>query len=356
LHVQDKGIEWSSDLACIFNRSPDRKSVDLETFLNMIHPDDLSSVREHFEAVLRSEAPLDLEFRTVSPGNEVKWIDLTGVMVMDQAGNPAVVVGSARDVTMHIRSERGTDDLNEALERTRRELSMVKKELESFSYHVSHDLQAPLRSIIGFSEAVQEDCSSALDEKGKEYLGRVVAQARRLNTMLSDLLLLSRVSSRQMVVQEVDLGRIAHDVEDRLRSQDPRRKVEFIIGDTLIVSGDPDLLGTAMQCLLENAWKFSSKRAQGRIELQKARLDGIDCYFVRDNGAGFNPDRSERLFIPFQRLHTQDEFPGEGIGLALVRKIIERHSGKIWAHSAEGEGATFYFTLGLGPPNGDRGC
>jgi PAS domain S-box-containing protein len=348
--VSENRIHWSSELASLFDWSADRSSIDLDMFLKIVHPDDAPSVRRHVAAVLRTKEPMDIEFKVASHGDNPKWIDLTGILVTDAAGNPTMIAGCARDVTRYIRAEKELDDLHDALQRTKGELSAARKELESFSYHVSHDMQAPLRSIIGFSEAVQEDYSSALDKKGKDYLGRVVVQAKRLNAMLSSLLLLSRASSRQMVVQMVNLSKLAHDIELQLRRDDPGRKAEFVIEENIFVTGDRDLLGMAMQCMLENAWKFSSKKQQGRIEFRRARIDGIDCFFVRDNGAGFNPDYSERLFIPFQRLHTQDEFPGEGVGLALVHKIIQRHSGKVWVHSEEGEGATFYFTLGLRPP------
>jgi PAS domain S-box-containing protein len=345
--ISEKRIQWSSGLADLFGRSEDKKSIDLETFLKAINPDDATMVQRQIEAILRTREPIDVELRTNLKVNGERWINLTGFLETDGEGTPSRIVGCARDISKYVQAEKEIGELQEALQRANGELSVVRKELESFSYHVSHDMQAPLRSIIGFSEAVQEDYSSVLDEKGKDYLSRVVAQARRLNTMLSDLLLLSRASSRQMVVHKVNLSKMAQEVEEQLRREDPERRVEFIIEEDLVAIGDRDLLGIAIRCLLENAWKFSSKKKQGRIEFRRARLDGVDCYFVRDNGAGFNPAYSERLFIPFQRLHTQEEFPGEGIGLSLVNRVIQRHSGKVWVDSEEGEGATFYFNLGL---------
>lgn len=236
-----------------------------------------------------------------------------------------------------------------ALREAESELESMRKEMDSFFYHISHDLQAPLRSVIGFSEAVREDYEAALDEKGLDYLGRVISQARRLNTMIEGLLMLSRAASRKMVLQNVDLSKMARAALMDARRKEPDREIEAEIEDGVHVNGDQELLEKAMGCLIDNACKFSSKSPSPRIEFGTARSNGATYYFVRDNGVGFDPSHADKLFNPFQRLHSRDEFPGEGIGLALVSKVVQRHNGRVWAESREGEGATFCFTLDAKP-------
>jgi len=226
------------------------------------------------------------------------------------------------------------------------ELQAVNRELEAFSYSVSHDLRAPLRAIDGFSQAVLEDYADRLDDQGKDYLNRVRAATQRMGHLIDDMLTLSRVTRVEMQRGTVDLSALAADVFAELQKSEPERKVDWRIEPGLIAQGDAQLLRVALVNLLGNAWKFTGKTANAKIEFGAMRdADGATDFFVRDNGAGFDMTYAGKLFGAFQRLHLTSEFPGTGIGLATVQRIIHRHGGRVWAEGAVGKGATFYFSL-----------
>ena len=225
------------------------------------------------------------------------------------------------------------------------ELAAVNKELEAFSYSVSHDLRAPLRSIDGFSQILMEDYPDRLDEQGKNYLKRVRSATQRMAVLIDDLLSLSRVTRSEMRRGTVDLSTLAQSIAGELQETQPERQAAFIIAPELTASGDEQLLHILMENLLSNAWKFTGKRPKARIEFGATQVDGKETFFIRDDGAGFDMTYAEKLFGVFQRLHSIDEFPGIGIGLATVQRIVHRHGGQVWAEGKVEEGATFYFTL-----------
>lgn len=210
---------------------------------------------------------------------------------------------------------------------------------------MSHDLRAPLRSIDGFSRALLDDYSAHLDETGKDYLHRVRAATQRMGQLIDDMLKLSRVTRSEMNFKTVNLSVLAQTVADELQHIQPERNVEFICTPGMIVRGDAHLLKVALENLLGNAWKFTSKREQAHIEIGVTHQVEASVYFVRDNGAGFDMAYVGKLFSAFQRLHAMTEFPGTGIGLATVQRIIHRHGGRVWAEGEPGKGSTFYFTL-----------
>lgn len=244
------------------------------------------------------------------------------------------------------RAEQRILELNGHLERRAADLDAANKELESFSYSVSHDLRTPLRSIDGFSRLLQEDYAPALDDMGQNYLKRVRRASQRMGQIIDDLLNLSRVSRSQLNQIEVDLSKLAQQICTDLQQQEATRTCRFTIAQNVTAYGDLRLLRIALENLLSNAWKFTSKQPESEIQFGTTKLEGELVFFIRDNGAGFAMEYANKLFGAFQRLHHQEEFPGTGIGLATVQRIIRRHSGRIWAESAVGEGATFYFTLG----------
>ena len=229
--------------------------------------------------------------------------------------------------------------------RISRNLEAVNKELESFSYSVSHDLRSPLRALDGFSRALMEDYSDKVDAEGKDYLDRICAASQRMGQLIDDLLGLSRITRRKMAVVNVDLSQIVITCLKELKDSEPERQTDFKIDEALIVNGDEHLLRIMLQNLLNNAWKFSAKKPSTKIIFGTMDIKGKKTYFIRDNGAGFNMDYADKLFGAFQRLHPSKEFEGIGIGLATVQRIINRHGGSIWAESKEDEGATFFFTL-----------
>jgi len=232
------------------------------------------------------------------------------------------------------------------------ELLAANKELEAFSYSVSHDLRAPLRGIDGFSLALLEDYSGKLDEEGKDYLRRIRAATQRMGVLIDDLLNLSRVTRSEMRMGRTDLGAIARSVAAELQRTQPSRRAEFNITGDLFAFADAQLIRIVLENLLGNAWKFTSKHESACIEFGRTRRDGKDVFYVRDDGAGFDLAYASKLFGAFQRLHENREFPGTGVGLATVQRIIHRHGGSIWAESAVEKGATFFFTLSEGacPP------
>ena len=255
-----------------------------------------------------------------------------------------------RSRTLAVRASKDLEDANTELEGTNREL-------EAFSYSVSHDLRAPLRTIDGFSQILQEDYERALDDEGMDYLGRVRAASKHMATLIDDLLELSRVGRRPLRREPVDLSRLASGIIEDLRVAEPGREVEFVSGENIMAWGDVSLLKVALENLLGNAWKFTAREEGARIEFgadSRSRPGFLaPVYYVRDNGAGFDQAYADKLFGAFQRLHGQDEFEGTGIGLATVARIVHRHGGRVWAEGRVGGGATFYFTL-AGRNLGDR--
>ena len=256
-----------------------------------------------------------------------------------------LIMAAVRDVSDRRAAERHIKVLNEDLERRVAELAAVNKELEAFSYSVSHDLRAPLRSIDGFSQALAEEYAHVLTDEGRDYVRRVRAATQRMGELIDDLLNLARVTRREMRRESVDLSALARAIGVQLRRNEPGRQVTLTIQDGLVVAGDPHLLRLVLENLIGNAWKFTGTQTEARIEFGMLRQDGAPVYYVRDNGVGFDMAYSEKLFGAFQRLHAMTEFPGTGIGLATVQRIINRHGGRVWAEAELGKGATFLFTL-----------
>lgn len=231
------------------------------------------------------------------------------------------------------------------IERSNQELAALNAELEAFSYSVSHDLRGPLRSMDGFSLALIEDYGDKLDEEGKDALERIRAASQRMGYLIDDLLRLSHVTRAELHVTRVDLSAIAREIADAMDREQPDRSVQWVIEAGLSVRADPALTRIAIQNLLQNAWKFTGRTDRPVIRVGALERDAKTVYFVADNGVGFDMAYADRLFGAFQRLHHADDFPGTGIGLAIVQRIIRRHDGKIWAEAKEGEGATFFFTV-----------
>jgi PAS domain S-box-containing protein len=256
-----------------------------------------------------------------------------------------LVSAAIRDVTQRKRMEDDVQKLNEDLRQRAAQLEAANKELEAFSYSVSHDLRAPLRSIDGFSHVVLEDYGEQLPADARAYLERVRAAAQRMAVLIDDLLNLSRVTRTALQPRFINLSQMAEDIVQALRENQSDRDVTFSLTPDLMVEADPHLMHIVLENLLSNAWKFTSKQEQAVIEFGQKSHVKDRTFYVRDNGVGFDMAYADKLFGVFQRLHSITEFPGTGVGLATVQRIISIHGGRIWAESAEGKGTTFYFTL-----------
>ncbi len=320
-----------------------------EAWLNGLHPEDRAANNEISLQAQRGEIEYDTEFRVVWPDGSIHWLKADGLVIRDAAGRPLRMVGVNYDITDKKSAENEIRQLNATLEQRVRErtaqLESANKELESFAYSVSHDLRAPLRGIDGWSLALAEDYADQLDEKACQYIHLVRSETQRMGQLIDDLLRLSRLSLSEMMVGWVDLSAKARAIAERLQAAQPERQVECIIQPGLATQGDARLLEIMLTNLLSNAYKFTGKQPQARIELGQLTLEGKPTYFIRDNGVGFNMAYAKNLFGAFQRLHRQSEFPGTGIGLATAQRIIHRHGGSIWAEARPNAGATFYFTL-----------
>jgi PAS domain S-box-containing protein len=270
-------------------------------------------------------------------------------VLKNESGNVIGALSSARDITYQKMAEEEILKLNIQLEQRVYErtaqLEAANRELEAFSYSVSHDLRAPLRSINGFSQALLDDYRDKLDEAGKSYLERVCNAAQRMGVQIDDMIMLSKVLKSEFKLEAIDLSGMIRAIDEARRENNPNRAIDLAVQEGVIVRGDPHLMRIVLENLMDNAFKFTGKQAHPRIEFGATERGGKPVCFVRDNGVGFDMAYAGKLFGAFQRLHTMDEFAGSGIGLATVKRIINRHGGRIWAEGEVGKGATFYFTI-----------
>jgi len=291
--------------------------------------------------LLAHERPLGIiSFVMAESGRHYGANDLA--LAEDLARRAGLLIDNAK---LYQEAQKLNEELEQRVIERTTQLTAINKELEAFSYSVSHDLRAPLRALDGFSQALEEDYGSQLDADGRNYLARIRSGSQRMGQLIDDLIELSRLTRTELRRERVDLSALARRIGDELRDQYPGQDVDFKVEEGMYVMGDPRQLGIALNNLIGNAWKYTSKQPQPQIEFGSQSQDGHCVYFVRDNGAGFDMNYVDKLFGVFQRLHTASEFPGNGIGLATVQRIMNRHGGQVWAESAVGQGATFYFSL-----------
>ena len=288
---------------------------------------------------LKNKTLVDIPEEPIQTASGQRWLHTKKVPILDERGEPVYLLGISEDITDRKRADA-------ELRRAKEQAERVSKELEAFSYSVAHDLRAPLRGIDGFSQALLDDYGDQLDARAKRYLGLVREGAQRMALLIDDLLALSRVTRQELVMRTVDLSALAQTAIGNLQRLEPSRVVSVSIEPGLTAHGDPRMLAIALDNLFGNAWKFTAKVPEPKIEMFATERDGQRTFAVRDNGAGFDMQYVNKLFGVFQRLHTEAEFPGTGIGLATVARIIYRHDGQVAAEGAPGKGATFYFTLG----------
>ncbi|MGB2697686.1 MAG: PAS domain S-box protein, partial [Candidatus Zixiibacteriota bacterium] len=312
-------------------------------FFTLISPDSKDLIKDNFERHIKGEEVAPCEYTLTTKGGEKIEVILTTKLIRYEGAN--AILGTVTDITERKRAEKEIQKLNESLKLQAEELAAANKELEAFSYSVSHDLRAPLRTIDGFSRALLEDYGKKLDDLGKDYLQRVRAGTQHMGQLIDNLLSLSLAIRTQIRREETNLSELVHNIAADLEKTQPERQVQFVIQEGVFARGDPQLLRDVLENLLNNAWKFTEKHSRARIEFGATQKEEQTVYFVSDDGAGFDMTYVSKLFIPFQRLHSTAEFSGNGIGLAIAKRIINRHGGRIWAEGEVEKGATFYFTL-----------
>ena len=318
-------------------------------FLATIHPhafSEDSSMLDILQMIKGSET-LKTEEKIISKNGEMKWVtvSLTPFKIKDDSFFATLML----DTTKEKQAEEKLKELNRDLENRVKErtaqLEIVNKELEAFSYSVSHDLRTPLRSIDGFSQLLHADYAEKIDSIGRDYLNRIRNSTQKMGRLIDDMLNLSKLSRKDLRFQKVNLSTLANSIIKDLQEQYPARKVKIKIKRNMVIFADPVLIGQLLANILSNAWKFTRKTPQAFIEFSETKIDDQRVFYVKDNGAGFDMAYEDKLFAVFQRLHSQDDFEGTGVGLAIVKRIADRHQGKVWAKSEIDKGAIFYFQI-----------
>jgi signal transduction histidine kinase len=341
-------ITLSPELQMILGIAPSKGKYQPVDLLRRLGAADRRKVLRAFIEAVRSRKNLEVEFRFCPAGKSIGWLLARGGARWDPEGRVVKFIGMGIDITLQKQVQHNLLRVNCELERRlaegARQLQATNKELETLCYSISHDLRAPLRSIRGFNEVLLQRYAMNLDDRGREFLQRASNSSHHMDELIEELLKLSRVARAELRPQTVNLSDLAKAIAAGLHKSDPARVVKFEIQPDLAASGDEPLLRMALEHLIGNAWKFTSPRAEALIEFG-CTAGPERAFFVRDNGAGFDASNAGRLFGAFQRLHSDREFGGNGIGLATVQRIINRHAGRVWAEGAEDQGATFYFIL-----------
>jgi len=309
-----------------------------EGWITPFHPDDKQRAWDAWQRATKNRDSYDLECRLRRADGVYYWWLIRGLPQVNADGKILKWFGTCTDIEDIKETEKETRRLND-------QLAAANKELEAFSYSISHDLRTPLRSIDGFSQALMDDYQDKLDDTAKSYLARVRKATQNMGCLIDDVLKLSRLTRSELHHESVDLSTMVRAISDTLQQNNPDRTADVIIREGVFVNGDPGLLKIALENLMNNSWKFSSKEARPQVEFGTTVKEGKTVYFIRDNGVGFDMAYVDKLFGAFQRLHTSFEFPGTGIGLATIQRVINRHGGQVWAEAVVGKGATFYFTL-----------
>ena len=342
-------VKWSEELFHIDGRDPDLPAPSFAEMSSCYTPESWQRLSAVVAKTLQSGESYELDLEMVRADGTTRHTSARGEATYDAGGKIVGLHGTVQDVTDRKRAEDEIRRLNAELEKRvvsrTAQLAAVTAELEAFAYSASHDLRAPLRTIDGFSAMVMEDAADAIGPEDVRHLQRVREAAQRMGRLIDDLLGLSRVARRDLIREQVDVSALAREVADELRAEHEARAVEVVIAPDMGADADPRLLRVILRNLLDNAWKFTAKHEAARVEVGVTDADGERALFVRDDGAGFDPDYAEHLFGAFQRMHTAEEFEGDGIGLAMVQRLVNRHGGTAWAESQVEQGATFFFTL-----------
>jgi PAS domain S-box-containing protein len=341
--LQSRFIRTSKSQATLLGLSDPTEAIGKSDF--DFFPHAARSYGEEQQVMMSGKPLIDLEEWVVWPDGHETWVLTTKMPLRDSDGQTIGIFGISHDITERKRTEQEIKQLNADLEKQAEKLQAANKELEAFSYSVSHDLRAPLRAIDGYTRILVEDYESVLDAEGKRICGIISREARRMGQLIDDLLAFSRLGRKEMYTSKVDMRGMAVSVLNELLKEEERARLDFQIGKLPSARGDASLLRQVWFNLLANAIKFTSKKERALIEIGSKTNKNELIYYVRDTGAGFDMEYGNKLFGVFQRLHSESEFDGTGVGLAIVQRIVHRHEGRVWAEGEDGKGATFYFAL-----------
>ncbi len=339
-----KKVTWSDETYAIY-KHPRNQPVSEGIWEKYAYPEDEQIVRNILKESLLGKRTYSVDYRIIRNDRELRYIHSEGKVIFDDDNRPLKMFGIIMDITQRKNAENTILESQKTLEMVNKKLRFSNKELQAFVYSISHDLQAQIRRIKGFTKVLLEDYTANFKDEGNEYLKRIWNNVNQLKDFTDGLLRLSRITITQKSDEIVDLGELAKDIYNNLQEAEPDRNVELKIAQNLTVHGDPPLLRIFLENLLNNAWKFTSNEKYGVIELGIVKELSDQIYFIKDNGIGFDMKKADGLFNIFRRLSSSNEFEGIGIGLATAKRIIQRHKGKIWAESELGKGATFFFTL-----------
>ncbi len=343
IDLENDEVIWSKEVFTIHEAEPDFKP-DISKAIDFYHTDDRPIISEAVQKAIDFSEPFDVELRILTRKNNLRWVHAIGY-AYKKDGIVKGIRGTFQDITDHKIADELIKKLNEELRQNIVNLETINKELDAFSYSVSHDLRAPLRAIDGFSKVLLDNCSSLLDDTGKRYLDIIRTNTQDMGKLIDDLLSFSRIGKQEMKCSIIDMEHLASDVYALLAQEQPGRNIIFKVNSPPGVYADAAMIRIVLMNLLSNAIKFTSPKTEAVIELGGKSGNNENMYYVKDNGVGFNMKYVHKLFGVFQRLHTKEEFEGTGVGLALVQRIIHRHGGHIRAEGAVNEGAVFYFTL-----------
>jgi PAS domain S-box-containing protein len=316
-----------------------------KVLFDFLCPSSRAAARKQHEKVRHATVPLESENYIVRKNGERRFVRWRNTALRDETGEITHIIATGLDITDRIESEEHIKRLHSELQQHAADLENANRELEAFSYSVSHDLRTPLNVISGFSGILADHYAGQLDEQGRKYVERIALSARKMNTLINDMLSLSRISRQELSYEDIDLSALVSSFLCELQASEPDRMVKVIVPQGITVRADGRLMHVAIENLLRNAWKFTSRNPEAKIEFGTTQAEAARVYFIQDNGAGIDMNFAEKLFQPFQRLHSEKEFGGTGVGLATVQRVIARHGGRIWAQAEVDKGATFFFTI-----------
>ncbi len=346
--IVNDNLNWDDKVYSFYGLSKDMK-INFNSWSNILHPEDYDEVVARYSLALSGEKDFDVVWRIITPDNQVKYIEGHGIVSRNQEGIPIRMIGVNIDITSRVENEKEIQQyrhhLEEIVEDRTRELREANQEMESFSYSISHDLRAPLRSISGFASILQEEYYNTFDDEGKRLLNNIIESSISMNTLITEILNLSRISRKELIKREVDMEKIIRACYESVINEKDKKQFSLIINKLDKTFCDPSALKIVWTNLLGNAVKYSHKSPVKKIEISSIKEEGFVRYSIKDWGVGFNQEYSNKLFGVFQRLHSIKDFPGTGIGLAIVKRIVNKHLGEVSASSEEGKGAIFSFTL-----------